>query len=273
MTKQLRFEIKQNLRKPARVYVKSPDLKTIFGSFTLADPDSFDSWQDLNSAQKVELRLYIDNLSAINKHIKPEINDPLADIRLRVPASFVDGLTELTDICINNNVEMDIFDPVITSIIQKMKISTAKLEGDDKSKALQILDRLKIADFKSQDHKPQIQAIFNELNGIYNRSEKLHKRTIELHNKDKSYSPRAIKGMGAGETTPAKWLVSCAIDILIDEKPEILKSMLTPDDIKMLYIRPLLKAKSSKEFLLGRLEQLNCDEINNIALEQTQTLN
>lgn len=268
MTKQLRFEIKQNLRKPARVYVKSPDLKTIFGSFTLADPDSFDNWQDLNSAQKVELRLYIDNLSAINKHIKPEVNDPLADIRLRVPASFVNGLTELTDICINNNVDMDIFDPVITSIIQKMKISTAKLEGNDKKNALSILDRLKIADFKSQDHKPQIQAIFNELNGIYNRSEKLHKKAIELHNKDKSYSPRAIQGMGEGETTPAKWLVSCAVDILIDEKLEILKSMLTPDDINMLYIRPLLKANHTKDYLLSRLKQINSDEIKNILNKQ-----
>jgi len=40
--------------------------------------------------------------------------------------------------------------------------------------------------------------------GCQNRSEKLHEKAVALFDKDKSYSPLAIKGIANGETTPAK---------------------------------------------------------------------
>ena len=62
--------------------------------------------------------------------------------------------------------------------------------------------------------------------------------------------------MAEGETVTSKWLVSCAIDILIDERSTLLNSMLSSDDLFMLWARPLLKEAFSKEVLLSKAQKL-----------------
>ena len=84
-----------------------------------------------------------------------------------------------------------------------------------------------------------------------NKSEKLHNKAINLFGKDKSYSPKAIEGMAIGETIPSKWLVACAIDLLADQKPAIVKAVLSNDDLFMLWAKPLLD--SNKDDVLSQL--------------------
>ncbi len=74
---------------------------------------------------------------------------------------------------------------------------------------------------------------------------------MALFDKDKSYSPKAIDGMATGGSAPSKWLVACAIVILLDEKPKILKSILTDDDLFMLFAKPLLD--NDKKAILSEL--------------------
>jgi hypothetical protein len=256
MKKQLRLEIKQNLRKPPRVYVKSTDLKTIYGSFHVDETGGFDGWEKLTPEQTVELKQFIQNVTAVYSYLKPSLAHSLADFRFRLPMEFIDTLEQLEMLCHQENVDINIFDAIIPSIIQQMKIATSKLTDTAKIKALALLDKAHIADFKKQDHSDQIKAVFSEFQAIYNRSEKLHQNALKLFNKDKSYSPRAIQGMAQGETLPSKWLVACAIDLLIDEKKEILISMLSSDDLFMLWAKPLMTANCKKEVILEKAKIL-----------------
>jgi len=255
--KQLRLEIKQNLKKPPRVYVKSTDLKTTYGSFHVDAVDDFDGWDKLSTQQAVELRQFMQNVSAVYEHLKPSPTNMLTDFRFRLPVEFVGLLEKLEIICLNESVGINIFDSIITTIIQQMKVATNKLDGDAKIQALELLSKANLAEYKKQDFSGQTQAIFAELQSVYNRSEKLHNKAIALFDKDKSYSPLAIKGMANGETTPAKWLVACAIDVLIDEQSSAIAKMLSCDDIYMLWVVPIFKAQNNKQHLLNQSEMLN----------------
>lgn len=261
MKKQLRLEIKQNMRRPPRVYVKSTDLKITYGSFHANDPDGFDGWEKLTPEQTVELKQFIRNVIAVYKYLKPSLSNSLADFRFRLPMEFMDTLEQLELICHEERMEINIFDAIIPSIIQQMKIATAKLSDSAKIKALALLDKANIADFKKQDHSDQIKAVFSELQAIFNRSEKLHKNAMNYFNKDKSFSPRAIQGMATGETLPSKWLVACAIDVLLDEKKEILTTMLSSDDLFMLWAKPLIASNCKKDIILSKAKMLDNIEL------------
>ena len=69
MKKLLRLEIKQNLRIPPRVYVKSIDLKTIYGSFHVDAPDGFEGWGFLSAEQTIELKQFMQNVTAVYQHL------------------------------------------------------------------------------------------------------------------------------------------------------------------------------------------------------------
>ncbi len=257
MKKQLRLEIKQNLKKPPRVYVKSTDLKTTYGSFHVNAVGDFDSWDKLSTQQSVELRQFMQNVSAVYEHLKPSPTNMLTDFRFRLPVEFVELLEKLEIICFNENVDINIFESIIPIIVQQMKVATNKLDGDAKIQALELLTKANLAEYKKQDFRSQTQAIFAELQAVYNRSEKLHEKAVALFDKDKSYSPLAIKGMANGETTPAKWLIACAIDVLIDEQGDAVSKMLSHDDIYMLWAVPIFKAQNDKVHLLSQAERLN----------------
>ena len=256
MKKLLRLEIKQNLRRPPRVYVKSTDLKTIHGSFHVDNIEGFNGWDQLSVAQKVELKQFMQNVKAVYDLLTPSPANTLTDFRFRLPYEFIELLENIEIICHQNDVELNIFDAMITSIIQQLKIAVSKLSGENKEQALQLLDKAHLAEYQKIDYSQQTQAVFSELQAVYDRSEKMHQKAINLFGKDKSYSPLAIKGMAEGETTPSKWLVSCAIDVLIDERKETLESMLSEDDLFMLWAKPLLKNDHSTENMIAKARTL-----------------
>lgn len=264
MNKLLRFEIKQNLRRPPRVYVKSTtDLKTIYGSFYMDAPDSFDGWDKLSANQTIELKQYMQNLMAIYQHLHPTPANTLTDFRFRLPYEFIETLEQIAILCHEQKVELNVFEPMITSMIQQIKIAVGKLTGNSKEHALTLLDRANLAEYKKQDFSNQIKSIFSELQSIFDRSEKLYKKALELFNKDKSYSPMAIKGMAIGETTPSKWLVACAIELLLDEKKEVLFTMLTEDDLFMLWAKQLLDQGHARDSILNKARPLDKEELIN----------
>lgn len=261
MKKLLRFEIKQNLRKPPRVYVRSVETKEIYGSFTPETMERFDGLEKLSKSELLELKQYMQNVKAIHKYLKPSNSNMLTDFRFRLPVQFIEMLDELTKLCEEEGVDLDVFDNMITSIAHQARIATSKLKGSAKMKALALLDKANISDFQKQTHTEQIQSVFTELQTIYNRSEKLHQKALSLFNKDKSYSPRAIEGMAIGETLPSKWLVACAIDLLIDEQCKHAKNLLTTNDLYLLWGKPLFDSTYSQENLIERAELLQKTEL------------
>jgi hypothetical protein len=112
-------------------------------------------------------------------------------------------------------------------------------------------------EYKKLDLTLQIQAVFAELLAIHNKSEKLYEKALSLFDKDKSYSPKAIEGMATGESIPSKWLVACAIDILIDEKLDVLKTTLSTNDIFLLWAKQLLDNNHSYITLVERAQPIS----------------
>ncbi|HAU1599261.1 TPA: hypothetical protein JBJ22_12295 [Legionella pneumophila] len=106
----------------------------------------------------------------------------------------------------------------------------------------------------------KIQAVFSELLSIHNKSEKLHQKATVLFNKDKSIAPKTIEEIAKGELSTSKWLVACAVEILLEEKPDIVQKILTDDDILFLWANPLLKNHRPIKELLDKLESLNNSE-------------
>lgn len=256
--KLLSFEFKRNLKKPPRVHVKSANTGTIYGSFPADAPDMFEGWHLMDEAEAIELKLYINNLQAIKTYLSNDALNEQADYRLRLPASFIDVINEIALICHRENMSFDIFSPMLTAIIQEIKIITAKLENTSKTKALKLLDQLGLAEYKKMDYSQQIQAVFSELLSIYNKSELLHKEAIKLFDKDKSYSPKTLENMAVGATQPSRWLVACAISILAEEKPTIITRILSEDDLFMLFAKPMLD-HNKKDKLLSLLKKFKWD--------------
>lgn len=258
MKKVLRFEIKQNLRRPARIYVKSPDLKSSYGYFHADNPGAFDGWDQLSSEQSIELKLFIQNIDAINALFDKEASSNLIDFRFRLPMDFVATINELGSLLVQEGIEFNLFESAITGMIQQLKIATTKLNDKEKRQALTILDKIGLAEYKKLDFTQQKQAVFSELLAIHNKSEKLHDKALHLFNKDKKFSPLAIEGMATGDSgmIPSNWLVACAIDILIEEKLLILKTILSDNDIFILWAKPIFDNKFYLDELLIKIRGL-----------------
>lgn len=271
MKKLLVFEIKHNLHRAARVYVKSPDLKIIYGSFNTDNTSLFEGWDKLTIEQTIELNQFMQNLNAVTDHLKPVANNALTDFRFRLPVNVIHALNALSVICYSEDIELNVYDSMVLNIVQQMKVVTTKLSNNAKINAFNILENAGIAEYKKQDYRSQIQAVFTELHNIHNKSEKLHTKAMLLFEKNKSYSPKAIESMATGESNPSKWLVSCAIDVLIDEQFN-LSETLSEDDIFMLWAKPLLDRETQgheiieRAILMGNnmlLSKINNYQINN----------
>lgn len=258
MKKVLRFEIKQNLHRPARIYVKSPDLKSSYGYFHADNPSSFDGWDKLSPEQTIELKLFIQNIDAINTLLDKDASSNLVDFRFRLPIDFVAAINELGSLLVQEGVEFNLFESAITGIIQQLKIATTKLKDKEKHNALTILDKIGLAEYKKLDFTQQKQAVFAELLAIHDKSEKLHHKALHLFNKDKKFSPLAIAGMATGDSgmIPSNWLVACAIEILLDEKLSILKTVLSDNDIFVLWAKPLLDNGFEPNELLAKIKKI-----------------
>ena len=253
--KKLTFEVRRNLNKTSKIYVKSADRREIYGSFSSDNPEAFDGWPKLNGDEAIELRHYMKNLNAVQKHLGIHLLDEQADYRLRLPLKFIDLIDKISAICEKNKLDFDIYEPMIVSIIQELKISSVKLEkGKGKEQVLDLLDKMELAEYKKMDYSRKIKSVFSELLSIKDKSEKLHEQAKKLFNKDKSYSPRAIEGMAIGETEPARWLVCCAISVIAEEKPHFLDKILLENDLFNLFAKPLIDndQQSKLNFLMKK---------------------
>lgn len=166
-------------------------------------------------------------------------------------------INELTSIVSDEQIEFNLFESAITGMIQQLKIVTTRLPDDAKRRALAILDKVGLAEYKKLDLSFQTQAIFSELLAQHNKSEKLHEKAKTLFQKDKSYSPRAIEGMAKGETLPSKWLIACAIELLFDEKQPIIETIISEDDLFMLWAKPLLDHGFDRNVLASKRAKLD----------------
>jgi hypothetical protein len=243
----LSFEIKRNLKKPPRVYVKASKTRAIYGSFPANEPEKFEGLEKMSDAEKAEFKPYLNNLKAVAHYIGSQYIDEQADYRLRLPMSFTDAIDEISLICDQSSIELDIYDPIVSSIIQTLKIAVAQLDEESKIQALKVLDKIGLSEYKKLDYSRETQAVFAEILLIHNKSEKLKDQAVTLFNKDKSYSPKAIESMATGESKPTKWLTACAIVILLEERRAMLNSILTHDDLFMLFAKPLIDNKQQEK--------------------------
>lgn len=270
MKKVLRFEIKQNLRRASRVYVKSHDLKINYGYFHADNPASFDGWDKLSKDETMELQLFIQNIDAVNAILGSDASNKLMDFRFRLPIDFVEAIHQLSFLFNEEDIKINLFEAALTGMIQQLKIAATQLKAEKKQDALTILDKVGLAEYKKMDLASPIQAVFSELLGIHNRSEKLHGKALNLFEKDKSYSPKAIEGMAKGETIPSKWLVACAIDILIDEKQSVLAATLSENDVFMLWAKQLFDNMYSLDELMKKVKKIKMPEVERKILAYTQ---
>lgn len=260
--KSLVFTVKRNLNKPPKIYVLSADKKTTYGSFSADNCTQFQNWEQLNLEETIELKQYMNNMAAIERYFSTKALNEQQDFRVRLPESFIQSIHEISLLCLEANQEIDVYDALISASIQYLKIITAQLPEEQKHKALAVLDKIGLADYKKVDLSLKIQAVFSELLSIHNKSEKLHQKAIELFQKNKSIAPKTIEEIAKGEPTQ-RWLVSCAIDVLIEEKPELICKILSDDDLVFLWAKPLLSAQyppeqlANKTRLLRDSEQLN----------------
>ena len=259
--KNLVFTVKRNLKKPPKIYVLSSDKKVTYGSFSAANPDEFENWSELSSAQKIELKQYMHNMKAIRNHFDKSSLNEQADFRLRLPSSFIQCINEIDELALSRDIELDIFEPIIVSMIQKLKVVTAQLPEHEKKLAMTALDRIGLATYEKMDYSRQIQSIFNELMSLHNKTEKLGTVAKSLFNKDKSVSPKTIESIAEGTLSTSRWFVACAIEVLLKERPDFIKTSLSTDDLFTLWIRPLENASYSKESLLASAQLIGNSEL------------
>lgn len=235
------------MNKPPKIYVATADKKTTYGSFSADNREQFNNWESLSLEENIELNQYMDNMKAIEKNFTKKALNEQQDFRVRLPRNFIEAINEISLICNNANQHVDIYENMINAAIQHLKITIAKLPDDEKKECFGILKALGLSNSKKIDASLKIQAIFSELLLIHNKSEKLHKRAIKLYKKDKSIAPRTIEEIAKGEQETSKWLISCAVDILMEEKPDAMLKLMSKDDLIFFWIDPLESTNLPKE--------------------------
>lgn len=268
--KTLIFNVKRNLKKPPKIYVLSPDKKITYGSFSSDNPSEFNGWDSLTPEQAVELKQYMQNMRALANHFESSLNEQM-DFRLRLPMSFIHCINEISALAIKNDLELDVFEPMITSIIQQLRIILAKLPPDDKQQALAMLNRIGLAQYKKIDFSNQIQAVFSELLLIHRKSERLEIEAKKLFNKEKRITPKSLEDIAQGYLETSLWVTACAIEILLQEKLQALKNILTGDDLYMLWAKQLLDRGHAKEDVLRKAVVLGNEELNTRIVQYHQS--
>ena len=260
--KKLSFAVKANMNKAPRVHVQSSDKKTTYGSFQANDCDEFNGWDKLSHEETIELKQYMNNLTAIEHYFSTKSLGEQQDFRIRLPRSFIQAISELSMICLEDDINLDVYDAMVSAAIQQLKIKASSLSDDRKQRALAVLNQVGLTENIKQDVSAKIQTVFTDLLSIHNKSEKLHQKAITLFNKDKSIAPKTIEEIAKGELSTSRWLVACAIEILLEEKPDIIQKSLSEEDILFLWANPLLKHKVPESKLIKKLESLkNCESL------------
>ncbi|WP_051555240.1 carbon storage regulator [Legionella fairfieldensis] len=114
---------------------------------------------------------------------------------------------------------------------------------------------------KQIDYPKLTQAIFTALLSIPFKSEKLEKTAKLLFNKDKSLTPKSIEKIAKGEIPTTNWVITCVIDMLVQEKPDSLKQILPAKLVFWLWARPLLNPNINDKKLLAKAKNLACPEL------------
>ena len=257
LMKHLIFNVKRNLKKSPKIYVVSPDKKITYGSFSASNPSEFENWDALSTPQKIELTQYMHNMQAICNHLDTSGLNEQTDFRLRLPLSFIQCINEINTLAINTDVEMDLFDPIVVALIQQLKIVSTKLPTTEKELAFAALEKIGLSEYRKMDYSKQIQGIFYDLLAVHNKSEKLQLYAKELFNKDKVITPKSLEDIANGKLSTSKWLVACAIEILLQENPASLEKGLSVDDLFMLWVKPLEGSKCSKNELISKATLMN----------------
>jgi hypothetical protein len=93
--KSLVFTVKRNLNKPPKIYVLSADKKTTYGSFSADNFTQFQNWEKLNSGETIELKQYMNNMSAIERYFSTKALNEQQDFRVRLPDSFIQSINDI----------------------------------------------------------------------------------------------------------------------------------------------------------------------------------
>jgi len=250
MTKKLLFEIKQNQTKPPKVYIRIRETRAIIGSFSFDELPNGDAWENLPNDMQLEIQQFIDNLKAIVPHMSNDAGYNSEDIRFRLPKKLLQAWHEISALYKSEGKSFDIYEPMVKSIMQTMMSAGHQLNQENRYKMDFILAKAGLIYYNRLDHKHQNKAIFTELLKIHHKSEKLYQKALDIFQKDKSFSPKAIENMANGDMNPQKWLSASALLVMMDEGIPII-NFINFDDLFMLCIKPLLDHGLSKENALA----------------------
>ncbi len=103
----------------------------------------------------------------------------------------------------------------------------------------------------------KIQALFTELNRITCKSEKLELAAKELFERDKIIPPSVLEQFANGKKSTNRWIITCAIDVLLREHPQALKLIFSADELYLHWATPLLQRGIKKTTLLKKARCLN----------------
>ncbi|HAU0313483.1 TPA: hypothetical protein JBF89_15400 [Legionella pneumophila] len=260
MTKKLHFEIKQNQTKPPKVYVRERETKAIIGSFSFDALPDLTIWPELQGDMQLEAQQFIDNIKAIVPYMSQETGYSSEDIRFRLPSKLLQAWFEISALYESEGRSFDIYEPMVKSFLQSLKTAGQSLNQDNRNKMDFILAKAGLMHYHRPDFKYQNKTIFTELAKISFKSEKLHKKSLEVFQKDKSFSPKSIDNMATGEMEPQRWLSASALLVLIEEQIPVLE-LIHPGDFMLLCIKPLLDHGITSDGVLALITPLNSKEM------------
>lgn len=100
------------------------------------------------------------------------------------------------------------------------------------------------------DFSKKIQALFTALLLVTNPSEQLEVAAKQLFDKVKTLSLLTLEQIARGERATSKWIITCALDVLIQAQSNVVQSLFSSDELFIFFARPLLNRKFSHQELL-----------------------
>lgn len=238
--KHLTYRWRINLAKAPRVSVHNASTLKKYGAFSADNPEDFDGWQNLNEAERVEFCQYMQNLKSVTTHFgKPALNQ-IARLTLLLPSPVLEVIDNFHKLCEKEGVNFDLPGVLVNSVVQSLKAATPQLYGDAKMAALKELEKIGLAQYTKLDFDVQIRAIFSELLTVPDGVIHLESTTQTLFGKKKRISATMLKKIASGEEKTSKWLCSCVIQVLHEQKPKSLDGLLSEQELFSLWLKPLI---------------------------------
>ena len=265
----LNVQIKRNQFKAPRIFISSATTKKLFGSFSADNPKTFKDWDKLTIAEACELKHIMDNFEAIKEYLGSDaLLEVLSNIRLVLPMHLIKIIEHISLLVQEAETGLNLYEGMILAIIQNLKGTVAKLPFAQKKEALRLLDTLGLAEYKKKDYSDEVKAIFSELLSIFNKSEKLNATALRLFKRQKSLAPTSIQSIANSQAGTSKWIIACAIDVLLSERLQIVLKMLSADDIAELWATPLLHTNQT-EYVYNRIKELGLEQVQAIIPRQS----